>query len=281
MNPTISEWLDLIVRWFHVVVGVLWIGQTAFFSWLDSRLHVERDSEGREKVWMVHSGGFYLVEKQRVPQLMPQTLHWFRWGAALSWISGMLLLIVVYYMGEALVDAGSGISDGLATVAGFGALVVGWVVYDSMWNSALCRNETVGGALSFGLLMVVAFVLTQILSGQAAYIHVGALLGTLMAANVWLRILPGQRQTITAIEEGWTADASLAVRAKQRARHNAFMAVPLIFIMISNHYPSLSGGEPWNWLLLCGLILVGLMVWKLIDLRNTRSRLGNRPEGRR
>lgn len=260
MDPKLSEWLNLILRWSHVVLGVLWIGQTAFFSWLDSRLTVEAPEDGGpEKIWMVHSGGFYVVEKQQQPQIMPRTLHWFRWEAALTWLSGMLLLTVVYYMGGLLLEYDSEMAMGKAIAIGIGTLVVGWVVYDLMWISPLARSPRLTSAISLAMVFAVAYGLTTVFSGRAAYIHIGALFGTIMAANVWMRILPAQRQMLAAARAGTAPDMTLGARAKQRSGHNTFMALPVIFIMISSHFPTISYGHRVNWLMLAAFIVVGFI----------------------
>ncbi len=266
-----SEWLNLLVRWFHVVAGVLWIGQTAFFAWLDTRMTVEAGADGEERVWMVHSGGFYVVEKQRVPELLPRTLHWFKWEAAATWVSGFLLLAIVYYFGGALVDPASGVPVGVATAVGVGLLAVAWIVYDRLWLAWLERRPALGAVVGVALSTAVAWGLTRVMSGRAAYIHVGAMLGTLMAANVWSRILPAQRQLIAAARQGRAGDPALAARAKRRSSHNTFMSIPVIFIMISSHFPTASYGHRWSWAMLAGFVVVGFAARGLMNLWNRKG----------
>jgi len=262
MDLDASGWLHLLTRWFHVVVGVLWIGQTYLFGWMDCNLEAlpegERDERVEGRLWMIHSGGFYKVEKQRlVPEALPGTLHWFKWEAALTWISGVVLLVLVYYLGGALVEVGSGVTTATAVLIGLGTLVVGWIAYDALWMSPLARHEKLTTWVSFALIVGVAWGLSSVLSGRAAYIHVGALFGTVMAANVWARILPGQRQLVAATAAGTPADATLAARAKQRSKHNTFLSVPLLFLMISSHFPTQSYGHRWSWAMLGGFVLLG------------------------
>jgi len=254
-----NEWLNLALRWFHVFAGILWIGQTFFFTWLDGRFNKE------EKVWMVHSGGFYTVDKLKVPQQLPATLHWFKWEAAFTWLSGFVLLNLMYYHGGLMVDPDVA-NIGVWTAAGIGiaSLVVGWVVYDLLWLSPLARNEAAGAAVSYVLVVAAAYGLSQTLSGRAAYMHVGALMGTIMAANVWMRILPAQRQLIAAVKAGTAPDLTLAARAKQRSKHNTFMVVPVVLIMVSNHYPVATYGNRYGWIILAALLLVGAGVAKLL-----------------
>jgi uncharacterized membrane protein len=250
MDYNFSEWLNLIVRWFHVFAGILWIGQTFLFTWMDRALNRE------ESLWMVHSGGFYIVQRQKVPEALPRTLHWFRWEAALTWLSGAALLIIVYYLGGLMETETLG-GVWISVFVGFMLLAVAWFIYEALWQSPLGRNEFVGATVSFALFVAVTFVLTQMMSGRAAYIHVGAMLGTFMTANVWLRILPFQRQMVAAIERGIPPDMSLGARAKQRTKHNNYMVVPVVLIMISKHYPVATYGNQYNWVVLTVLTIVG------------------------
>ncbi|MGI9105137.1 MAG: urate hydroxylase PuuD [Pyrinomonadaceae bacterium] len=266
LDPNLSEWLNLFARWFHVFAGILWIGTTYYFTWLDARLsEAERATAAGDKpqVWMVHSGGFYVVEKQKQPGT--EELHWFRWEAALTWLSGMVLLVVVYYLGGALVDPDvRDISIPAAVAFSLGLLVIGWIVYDLLIMSPLSKNEIAFAAVAYALLVGVAYLLTQVLSGRAAYIHMGALLGTLMTANVWMRILPAQRRMIAATRAGQTPDAALAAQAKLRSKQNTYMVVPTVFTMISSHFPTATYGSRYNWLILSILILVGWLAAKFI-----------------
>ncbi len=244
MSYQIREWLNLAVRWAHVFAAIMWIGQTYFFTWLDRRFRDEK------QVWMVHSGGFYVVDKQKVPELLPQTLHWFKWEAAFTWISGLLLFIIVYYTG--------GLMNGAKEVGvSIALLIVGWIVYDLMWISPLVRFEKTGAAISYVLLVATIYGLTRFYEGRAAYMQTGAMLGTIMAANVWMRILPAQRQLIAATKAGQTPDMTLAERAKQRSKHNTFTVMPVVFIMISNHFPVATYGHQYNWAILAVLVLAG------------------------
>jgi len=249
MSYIVRDWLNLGLRWFHVFAAIMWVGQTFFFTWLDRRFHTEKN------VWMVHSGGFYIVDKQKVPELRDQTLHWFRWEAALTWISGILLLILVYYTGGIMVGAKQiGIS-----IAG---IIVGWLIYDLMWISPLAKNDVLGAAVSYVLLVGAIYGYTQVFDGRAAWMQTGAMLGTFMAANVWMRILPAQRQLISATKAGQPADMTLADRAKNRSKHNTFIVLPVVLIMLSNHFPVATHG--YNWIVLSVLVLVGWVVAKFI-----------------
>ena len=263
----LGEWLNLIVRWTHVFVGILWIGQTYFFTWLDGQLTQEEKAADAApaQVWMVHSGGFYAVEKRAAPDVASRTLHWFRWEAALTWLSGALLLVIVYHAGGLMVDSGGA---AIPTLRGLGLslalLAAGWLVYDGLWRSPWARWETSATVLCYLLVVAAAFGLTRLLNGRAAYIHLGAMFGTLMAANVWVRILPAQRRMIAAVQKGERPDLALAARAKQRSKHNTFMVVPVVFIMLSNHFPVATYGHAYNWLVLSALVLVGWCAAKVL-----------------
>jgi uncharacterized membrane protein len=270
LNPTLSEWLNLIFRWIHVFAGIMWVGTTYYFTWLDARLSEEEKAVANTgttaQLWMVHSGGFYVVEKRKVPDLVSRTLHWFRWEAATTWLSGMALLILLFYLGGgALIDPDvCNISLGAAVGIGLGVIVAAGATYDLMMMSPLGRNEKLFAVIAYCLVVAVTYGLTRVLSARAAYIHVGAIFGTIMAANVWMHILPAQRRMIAALKEGRKPDERLAAQAKLRSQQNTFMAVPVVFIMISNHFPGVTYGDRYNWIILSILILVGWVAAKLI-----------------
>ncbi len=268
---TLYNWIHLATRWFHVVAGVLWIGQTAFFAWLDTRMRIEQDDQGIERVWMVHSGGFYRVEKLGVPDPLPRVLHWFKWEAAASWLSGILMLALVYYYGGALLDFSSEASLGVAIMISLAVLAFSWLVYDFLWNTVFVEREALGSVVSTLALFALGYAMSRVFSGRAAYIHVGAVMGTIMTANVWMRILPGQRAMVESLKAGEEPDLSLGLRAKERSTHNTFMALPLIFIMVSNHFPIISYGHNWNWLMLAGFITAGFVARAGMNRWNRRS----------
>ncbi|HEV7843263.1 MAG TPA: urate hydroxylase PuuD, partial [Pyrinomonadaceae bacterium] len=205
INPELNAWLNLILRWTHIFSAIMWVGTTYYFTWLDARLHEEEATGGHDKaqVWMVHSGGFYVVEKEKRPGTRP--LHWFRWEAAMTWLSGFLLLTLMAYLGggSGIVDADvMDISGTTAIAIGVGTLILGWLVYDLLVLSPLGRNEMLFAIIAYALVVGAAFALTHVLSGRWAYLHMGAMFGTIMAANVWMRILPAQRKMIAATKEG-------------------------------------------------------------------------------
>ncbi len=292
IDPTISEWLNLILRWVHVFAGIMWVGATYYFTWLDARLTEEEkaalNTGVAPQVWMVHSGGFYVVEKRKAPDLISRTLHWFRWEAGTTWLSGMALLLLLFYIG-----GGSGLVDpdvrdgfvewlkgfgGTSTLGGFleahfeaFAIVLGLVLiflagftYDLMMLSPLGKNEKAFAVMAYLILVGIAFGLTRVLSARAAYIHIGAIMGTIMAANVWMHILPAQKKMIAALGAGKKPDEFLSAQAKLRSKQNTFMAVPVVFLMISNHFPGVTYGDRNAWLIVAVLILIGWIAAKFI-----------------
>ena len=268
MPPAVSEWSNLILRWIHVLAGIFWIGQTYYFTKLEGRMALDeadaRHSGRTQQVWMVHSGSFSVVEKQTSPKIFPAKFYWFRWEALITWISGFLLLGLLYYSDGLLLDDGvSNIGMGTGVAIGIGTLILGFTLYEGIWASPLGRSPLLAGTICYVLVVALAYGLTHVLSGRAAYIHMGALFGTIMTANVWMRILPATRKMLTTLREGKPADLELAERAKARTRHNTYITVPLIFLMISNHFPSTYGAS-YNWLILSLLVLVGGIAAKFI-----------------
>lgn len=270
LDPTLSEWLNLVFRWVHVFAGIMWVGTTYYFTWLDARLTEEEkaalNTGVTPQVWMVHSGGFYVVERKKVPDLVSRTLHWFRWEAGTTWLSGFALLVLIYYLGGgALIDPDvREMKISVAVALGIGVIFAGGFIYDVMMLSPLGRNEKLFASVAYVLIVALSFGLTRIFSARAAYIHVGAMFGTIMAANVWMHILPAQKRMIAALNEGRKPDERLAAQAKLRSKQNTFMAVPVVFIMISHHYPGVTYGDRYNWIILSVLILLGWIAAKFI-----------------
>jgi uncharacterized membrane protein len=268
VTSSIREWLNLLMRWFHVFAAIMWVGQTYYFTWLDGQFNRLAKSAGdgaSSSIWMVHSGGFYTVDKQTSLKVGPEQVHWFRWEALMTWLSGMVLLFLVYYSSSGLIDPDvAAISQGRGIAIGLAVLAGGWIIYDLALRSPLGRSEAVFAAFSLLTIALLAWGLTHVFSGRAAYIHVGAVLGTIMTANVWFRILPSQRKMIGAAAAGEKFDASLGAQAKLRSKHNTFMAVPVVFIMISNHFPVATYGNTYAWEVLVALILLGWAAAKLI-----------------
>jgi uncharacterized membrane protein len=249
VNSLVLEWLNLLLRWTHVIAAVLWIGDSFLFMWMDSHLVAPsrpRQGDVTGELWMVHSGGFYEVIKRRVlaPGEIPAKLHWFKWQAYATWLSGLGLLAVVYWAGGSafLVDRDVLVMSGpLAVGASALVLVLGWLLYDALWTSPLGRSPRAAAVVSLALLAAAIVGLTHVFSARAAFLETGAMLATVMAGNVWRRIIPAQTQMLAATHAGRAADAALGARAKQRSIHNHYLTLPVVFAMISNHFPAMYG----------------------------------------
>jgi len=251
------EWIQLVLRWFHVLAAITWIGQTYLFAWMERHMKPGQAQGAEGELWMVHGGGFWRLEKLMVPETMPSSLLWFKWEAGLTWISGFLLLVIHYYAVEGLLlEAPASISHGFGVAVAIGALIAGWIVYNAVMMSPLGRNELVGAAIGVGLVMASAWGLRHALSTRATFVHVGAILGTIMVANVWMRIIPTQRALIAARHAGTEPDLARAERAKRSSKHNSYMSVAVVFMMISQHFPSVIG-HTHAWAVLGGLTLLG------------------------
>src|SRR6266404_989749 len=273
MNLELKEWLHLLLRWGHVFAGIFLVGTTYYFTCLDGRFaSLEKQfnpsptakKPPEKQVWMVHSGGFYVVEKIKVPKVVPERLHWFRWEAALTWLTGILLFALVYYHGGLMVSLEDArISPAAAVWLSVGLLVATVPVYDLLWFRLL-KNERLGVAVSFVLVAALSWFLARFFTGRAAYLQLGAMFGTIMTANVWMRILPAQRRMVAALKAGTEPDQAEALRAKTSSKHNTFLVVPVVFMMISNHFPSITYGRSDNWLILSVLVLLGWSSAKLL-----------------
>jgi uncharacterized membrane protein len=272
-EQSVRELLDVLLRWVHLVAGIMWIGNSLLFNWLDRNLLREPGAGERHvgRIWLLHSGGFYDVEKKFLaPNEMPRVLHWFKWQAYTTWMSGVALLVLLYWTGGAslMIDPGvARLTPGQAAHIGMGVLLGGWLVYDGIWR-LLGRWERVAVALSLAFVAAVVWTLTHVLSGRAAFIHVGAMLGTCMAGNVAMHIVPSQRQLVAATKEGRPQDPSLSAHAKQRSIHNNYMTFPLLFTMLSNHFSTVYGSR-LSWLLLGLLFVGGALVRHWLNVRFT------------
>ncbi|MDE0057339.1 MAG: urate hydroxylase PuuD, partial [Defluviicoccus sp.] len=257
----------------HIITGIAWIGSSFLFMWLDS--HLEKPDPPRKGVegelWMTHSGGFYVVEKMDLaPEEVPRRLHWFKWEAAWTWITGFLLLCLMYYYGAEIYLIDRGVADltkAEAIAIGVALLTASWFVYDALYKSPLRHRGVTVECIGFGLLILVTYGLGHVFSGRGAYMHVGAMLGTIMVANVWMIIIPAQQKLVDATKAGTELDARLAFNAKQRSVHNNYMTLPVIFIMISSHYPSTFGHEH-AWAVLIVVFIAGALVRHWFNLRN-------------
>jgi uncharacterized membrane protein len=274
MTPRLLELLDLAFRWVHVIAGIMWIGNSLLFNWLDRNLRPPASGtpDAQGDIWLIHSGGFYFVEKTSLAgRPLPVPLHWFKWQAYTTWLTGTALLIIVYYAGgrALLADpAVAPIRHGAAIAVAVGSIVGGWLLYDTLWRSVAPKAPAFGGALSIVGLLSIVVALTSLLSGRAAFLHVGAVLGTIMAANVMSVIMPSQDVLVAAVREGRPPDPAVADAAKTRSIHNNYLTFPVVVLMVSSHFPSLYGHR-WNWLLLLVLIATGAIVRHIMNVRFT------------
>jgi uncharacterized membrane protein len=268
-----GAWANLAIRWLHLTAGIAWIGSSFYFMWLDS--HLKAPAERREGVggelWSVHSGGFYHQMKFMVaPAGMPEELHWFKWEAYTTWISGFLLLALIFYVGADvnLIDPHRlALTRWQAIGLSLGTLVAGWLVYDGLCRSPLGQNLRAFGVVWFLILTATAWGLTRVFSDLGAVMHLGAIIGTVMVGNVLLIIIPNQRKVVAQVLAGETPDPGLGKQAKQRSVHNNYMTLPVLFVMISNHYPMIVSA-PLNWLWLAGLGIVGWTIRHFFNLKN-------------
>ena len=268
MEAYLVDWLNLLMRWVHFITGIAWIGASFYFIWLDNHLQApqaEADvaSGVGGEVWSVHGGGFYHAQKYKVaPPRLPDTLHWFKWEAYSTWLSGMFLLALVYWYGAEvyLIDpAVAELSPATAIALAAGVIAVGWFVYDLLCKSRLGDHERWLTAVLFVLTGVLAWGLCELFSGRGAYIHFGAVLGTIMVANVFFVIIPGQKRMVAAAEKGEPPDPGDGIRAKQRSVHNTYFTLPVLFVMTSNHY-AMTYNHEYNWVILVAISLAGALV---------------------
>ena len=269
------DWLSLFVRWFHVIAGIAWIGASFYFIWLDNSLETPPDWKKQKGIkgdlWAVHGGGFYEVGKYAYgPEVMPKTLHWFKWEAYSTWLSGFALLIIVYYFAASayLIDPSvMALSEGEAIARGLGLLAGGVLLYELACRSPLANYPKVFAIALTALLVVASYLATHWFSGRGAYIHVGALIGSIMVANVWLNIMPAQRKMVDAVAAKQAVDPAWGAGAKLRSVHNNYLTLPILFIMISNHYP-MTYQHPQNWLVLVAIMALSAWIRHFFNLRH-------------
>ena len=261
MSAFAADWLNLLLRWSHLVAGIAWIGTSFYFIALD--LSLEKRAGAAPGVagsaWQVHGGGFYHVEKyQAAPEALPRHLVWFRWEAYLTWLTGFALMVVQYYLnpGAWLIDpAVMALSPPQAITISIASLAFGWFLYDGICRSRAGEHPALLAGIVFVLILVASWIYTHVFSARSALVHVGALTGTMMAANVFAVIIPNQKKIVAALRAGETPDPRHGAVGKQRSVHNTYLTLPVLVLMVSGHYPLLTG-HPQAWLLV-GLIIVG------------------------
>ncbi|MES2117340.1 MAG: urate hydroxylase PuuD [Pseudomonadota bacterium] len=271
------DWLNLLVRWLHLITGIAWIGASFYFVWLDNSIRPPKPGSDLAKkgvsgeLWAVHGGGFYNPQKYLVsPAELPSDLHWFKWEAYATWLSGFSLLFIVYYFNASAMMIDKSVADltqWQSIAVGLGSLLFGWIVYDGLCRSPLGKREGLLAIVMYVFIVAMAFILTHFLSGRAAYIHVGAMIGTMMVGNVLMLIIPGQRKLVEAMERGEAPDPIHGKKAKQRSVHNNYFTLPVLLIMISNHY-AMTYSHAYSWALLGAIIAAGVLIRHFFNLRH-------------
>jgi uncharacterized membrane protein len=273
MDVILLEWLSMGVRWLHVVAGIAWIGSSFYFIHLDLSL---RERGGlpagvKGEAWQVHGGGFYQIVKYMVaPARLPDELTWFKWEAYATWLSGFALMVLVYYLGAELflIDkARFDLTPLQATAISVGTLLLGWLVYEALCRSPLRDNEIALALVGYVFLVVLTIGFTQLFSGRGAFIQIGALIGTIMVANVFVVIIPNQRKIVAALLRGETPDARLGEQGKQRSVHNNYLTLPVVFLMIANHYPLLFATR-YNWAIVALVLWIGPLLRHFFNERH-------------
>ncbi|MBL8377561.1 MAG: urate hydroxylase PuuD [Burkholderiales bacterium] len=264
----VLEYLNFAIRWLHMIAGIAWIGASLYFVWLDSSLLPPKDQPSKDigiggEVWALHGGGFYRAQKFSVaPPELPTPLHWFKWEAYTTWLSGFALLVLIYYVQADVYLIDKSVMD-LTPVAavslGLGSLIVTWIIYHLMCLSPLGKNEPLLAGIMFVLLGLLAYGFTHVFSGRGAFIHFGAVLGTIMAANVLFVIMPGQHEMVRAKVEGRAVDPIHGQMGKQRSVHNTYFTLPVLFVMISNHYAGFTNHRH-AWAILMAISLAGALI---------------------
>ena len=280
MSGYLLDWGSLLVRWIHIITGIAWIGSSFYFVWLDNHLLPPEEPDGDPGVagelWAVHGGGFYRARKYQVaPERLPRTLHWFYWEAYSTWLSGIGLLSLLYFFqaDAYLIDpAVRMLSQGAAVAIAIGILIGSWLVYDALCRSELGRSNVKLGIAVALLACVLAWGVCELFSGRGAFIMFGAAIGTIMVANVFFVIIPGQRELVRARQEGREADPAPGLRGKQRSVHNTYFTLPVLFVMISNHHAMTYGAHD-NWLVLIAMSFSGVCIRAWFVARH-------KPEGR-
>ena len=280
MEIALADWLNLIFRWLHLITGIAWIGTSFYFIFLDLSLRKRRQfppGVGGE-AWNVHGGGFYLMQKYTVaPEQLPDELHWFKYEAYFTFLSGFALMSVIYYWGAEsfLIDKEiADLSQFEAILMSIGFLAGGWIIYDILCRIPLFeRNSLLLSVAVFILILLVAWGATNVFSGRAAFVHVGAVVGTIMVANVFFVIIPNQKVVVADLIAGRTPDPSLGQEAKQRSTHNNYLTLPVLLMMVSTHFPMIYGHEE-SWVVVALILIVGGII------RDYFNRMNAGAEGR-
>ena len=272
LEAYLMEWGSLLLRWLHVITAIAWIGSSFFFMHLDASLRPDPEIKAGGSAWQVHGGGFYQMRKYFVaPETLPAEITWHKWQSYWTWLSGFFLLCWVYYAQATLylIDpAVMPLKTWQASLIGLGSLALGWVVYDQLCKSALGKNDALLGLIGFGYVVLTAYLYTKVFSGRGAMIHTGALMATAMTANVAMIIMPNQRKVIAALEKGETPDARYGKQAKQRSAHNNYITLPVLFMMLSSHYPMIWANSATIPVIVALVIIAGAIIRHFYNVRH-------------
>lgn len=273
MEVNLPEWLNLAIRWLHITAGIAWIGSSFYFMFTDASLRPNKalDKKAHGETWQVHGGGFYHIVKYLVaPDRMPDELHWFKFEAYFTWISGFSLLAVIYYLGADAFLIDPDVMDLTAPQAIFVSIIMlagGWILYDFICKSPLGENTGLLALLVFLLTVGAAWAFSEVFSGRAAYLHAGALIGSIMVGNVFFIIIPNQKKVVAALTAGETPDPKLGKQAKQRSTHNNYLTLPVLLMMVSNHYP-MTYGHKYSWAIFAVILVVGGLIRHYYNCKN-------------
>ena len=273
MEPVLIEWVSAVIRWLHVIAGIAWIGSSFYFIHLDLSLKARPGLPAGVKgdEWQVHGGGFYHMMKYLVaPAQMPDSLTWFKWEAYTTWLSGFSLLVLVYYLGADIFLIDKSVLDLTATQAAsiaFVSLAVSWLAYEALCRSPLGRHEVAMAVVGYVYLVALTYGFTHVFSGLGAFTQIGALIGTIMVANVFVIIIPFQKKTVEAMIAGKEPDPAWGAIGKQRSVHNNYLTLPVVFLMLSNHYPLLFATR-YNWLIVAIVLLIGPVIRHFYNSRH-------------
>jgi len=273
MDVVLLEGIGAILRWLHVVAGIAWIGSSFYFIHLDLSLKPRGggDAASQGEAWQVHGGGFYNMVKYVVaPARLPAELTWFKWEAYVTWLSGVALLAVVYYLGADLFLIDREVLDltqGQAVAISLAGLLLPWLIYEGLCRSRLGRHELALSLVGYGFLVALTYGFVHVFGGRGAFVQIGALIGTIMVANVFVVIIPNQKRIVAALIAGRVPDAALGEQGKQRSVHNNYLTLPVVFLMLSNHYP-LFFATKYNWLMVAIVLLVGPLIRHFFNSRH-------------
>jgi len=273
VESVLTEWLSLLVRWLHVVAGIAWIGSSFYFIHLDLSLKPRPGlpTGVQGDAWQVHGGGFYHMVKYLVaPARMPDELTWFKWEAYTTWLSGFALLVLVYYLGAELYLIDRSVLElttASAAAVAFGSLVLAWLLYEALCRSPLGRHELALALVGYVFLVALTYAFTHVFSGRGAFTQIGALIGTIMVANVFVVVIPNQKKTVAALIAGKEPDPAWGTEGKQRSVHNNYLTLPVVFLMIANHYP-LMFATRFNWLIVAVVLAIGPVIRHFFNSRH-------------